>query len=155
MTIKGRIIFPGPERVLPQNSCLLIHFQDTSLMDASAVTISSEKFDVSGHNTGNVFHYKMHSLKPTDDELSRDYTLQATIFVSWCPEKRAAVRIGDYTIDTVHQVHLSANSNLFEKDIKLICYSKFIDNLITVCHTTMHKSNSFKNWNFYIFFWLF
>lgn len=122
MILKGKIKFNGVKKTLRTPSCLFITFADVSMADAPAAVIKTERFELSGYNTSVDYEYEMTTPKPAENQLWRTYTVSAVIHRNRCPEKPQTVNIGDFLTDTRHPVRLTKDSNIYDKDIDVICY---------------------------------
>jgi len=122
MTIKGKIKFNGVKRVIPSPSCLYVNVADVSRMDAPSTPIGSRRFNVSGYDTRKDFDYEMTIKKPAESQLGMRYSISATIHVGRCPETKQGVNRGDFLTDTRHPLHLAKETNVYENDVKIICY---------------------------------
>ena len=129
MTVRGKVNFKGVNRVLPSPSCMFVTLADVSLMDAPAIVIKTQRFDLSNFDaTANggesSFEYELITKKPKKQSWRR-YSISATVHVGRCPEKKQVVRKGDILTDVRHSVKLTETKNEYVKDINTKCYGKY------------------------------
>jgi len=120
MNISGKIGFSGtdPPTSFPTNSTLVVKFEDTSRMDAAAVTLGRIERDLAGH-TGTI-EYSLEATKPTDLQTAHyGFTVSATVNMGWKPRGQEWIKQGDWLTTTSHPVSLTANLNDYQVDIEL------------------------------------
>ena len=108
-------------------SCLLINFQDVTMMDAPSNLLASAQFDISENNINQSISYTLSSKKPIESHLHRIFTLHAVVNIGWCQKENSNewIREGDFLSDERHRISLLTDKNSYDEDIKVICYCKF------------------------------
>ena len=121
--ITGEVKFRGnsaPE-LIPEDSHLIVKFEDVSLMDAPSVKLGETEVDLTNYKKGQALTYSIKC--PMPSPIAPDYSVSAVLNVGWTRDQDSWIRKGDYLTDTIHPVQLVDGENFYKADVELVKYN--------------------------------